>query len=323
MIEEAIQYAREASKVELHMHLEGALTPELILKFAKRNKKEIPYANVDEICDKYRFNDLEEFINIYIIGFTTLSTSADYVELFDDYCTHAKEENIVSAEVFIESQGCIMTGMELSDLMDGCIQGVTKWKSKGVDVKLIPTFLRHLPEDEAMANLDALEPYYDHITAVGLAATEVGYPPSNFKRVFRRAADLGLNLVAHAGEEGPPEYVWEAIDELGAQRIDHGNRAIEDPTLVSRLQRDQIPLTMCPLSNLRLCVVDRLENHPLKRFMDAGVRVTVNSDDPAYFGGYLNENFEQIIRALNLAVVDVKELIANAHAASFVGNGTP
>ena len=323
MVEEAIAYAKHAPKAELHVHLEGALTPELILKFAESNNKAIPYSSVDEIKEKYRFNNLEEFINLYLVGFSTLSTTTDYAELFDDYCMHAKEENIIHAEVFIESQGCTLSGMELSDLMDGCIQGVERCKTKGVDVMLIPTFLRHFPEDDALANLDALEPYYDRITAIGLAAAEVGYPPRNFKRLFRRAADLGLNLVAHAGEEGPPEYVWEAIDELGVQRIDHGNRAIEDPTLVSRLQRDQIPLTMCPLSNLRLCVVDALENHPLKRFMEAGVLVTVNSDDPAYFGGYLNDNFEQIIRALDLNVSDVEELVANSHAASFVKSRSP
>ena len=321
MIEDAIEYVKAAPKAELHMHLEGALTPELILKFAHRNDKPIPYTNVEEIREKYRFNNLEEFINLYLVGFGSLSTKLDYLELFDDYCVHAKNENIVHAEIFIESQGCSFIGMELSDLMDGCIQGVEKWQTQGVEVMLIPTFLRHFPEDEALASFEALEPYYEHMVGIGLAATEVGFPPRNFKRLFDRARKLGFKLVVHAGEEGPPEYVWEAIDELGVDRIDHGNRAIEDPTLVSRIERDQIPLTMCPLSNLRLCVVDSLENHPLKRFMDAGVRVTVNSDDPAYFGGYLNENFERIIRALNLNLADVKGLIAHSHNASFTEVG--
>ena len=317
MIEQTIEFANTAPKAELHMHLEGALTPELFLRFSKRNEKPSPYSTVAEIKQRYEFQDLQSFINIYLAGFSSLATTQDYIDLMDDYCSHALRENITSAEVFIETQACQFIDMELDDLMQGCIQGVANARENGLEVKLMPTFLRQLSATEALANLDALGPYYEHITAFGLAAAEVGNPPNRFKHVFDRARDMGFKLVAHAGEEGPPEYVWQALDELGVDRIDHGNRAIEDPDLVRRLARDQIPLTMCPISNLRLCVVDKLENHPLKRFMDAGVLVTVNSDDPAYFGAYLNENFAQIISALQLSQAEVQALIENSFTASF------
>ena len=302
------------------MHLEGALTPELYLKFAQRNGKSIPFSNVDEIRKQYEFNDLADFIAIYLNAFSSLSTEQDYVDLLDDYCTHAIAENIVHAEIFVETQGSKFIGLDVHELMAGCIKSVRTWRKKGVEVLLIPTFLRHEPENDAMKNLEALEPYYEDITAIGLAANEVGNPPINFKNLFRRARELGFKLVAHAGEEGPPEYIWQAIDELGVDRIDHGNRAIEDDALVARIARDKIPLTMCPLSNLHLCVIPEMSAHPLKRFMDAGVVTTVNSDDPAYFGGYLNANFEAIIRALDLSLTDVEELVANSHNASFAGS---
>lgn len=320
MVEDAIEYARSAKKAELHMHLEGALTPELYLKFAQRNEVSIPFNNVDEIRKQYQFSSLGDFISIYLSAFASLHTEQDYVDLCDDYCSRAIAENIVHAEIFLETQAAKMIGLDFHELMKGCIKSVEKWREKGIKVLLIPTFLRHDPEDEALENLDALEPYYEHITAVGLAANEVGNPPIKFKNVFRRARELGFKLVAHAGEEGPPEYVWQAIDELGVDRIDHGNRAIEDDVLVARIARDKIPLTMCPLSNLHLCVVPEMSAHPLKRFMDAGVVTTVNSDDPAYFGGYLNANFEAIVHALDLSKADVEELIANSHEASFNGH---
>ncbi|MCY4657120.1 MAG: adenosine deaminase [Gammaproteobacteria bacterium] len=317
MIEETIEFARNAHKAELHMHLEGALTPELFLKFATRNNKDIPYKTVEEIREKYLFTNLEDFINVYIEGFQSLATTQDYNELFDDYCEHAVSDNVVHTEIFTEAQGVPMIGMELPDMMDACVDGIERWSKKGLEILLIPTFLRHLSEREALESLDLLEPYYKHISAIGLAAVELGHPPNKFKALFAKARELGFKLVAHAGEEGPPEYVWQAIDELGVDRIDHGNRAIEDPVLVARLARDQIPLTMCPLSNLCLCVVDSLEEHQAKRFLDAGVKVTINSDDPAYFGGYINDNFEQIIRAQQLDLSDVEQLITNSLESAF------
>ena len=318
MIDEAIALAKSLPKAELHIHLEGALQPELIFKFVGRNGRDLPYQSIEELRAKYEFTDLQDFINVYLVGFNSLATTEDYEDLANDYCEHASAENITHAEVFIEAQaGSFMTGTPLEAIMNGCIQAAEAWKERGVELLLIPTFLRHQPESEALKSLDELEPYYDNIIGIGLAAAEVGFPPENFRTLFRRAHDLEFHTVAHAGEEGPPEYVWSALDDLGVERIDHGNRAIEDPVLVNRLARDQIPLTMCPLSNLRLCVVDDLRNHPLKRFLDAGIKATVNSDDPAYFGGYLNENFEQIIRALNLSPDDVRELVQNSHDASF------
>lgn len=320
MIEDAIEYARTAEKAELHMHLEGALTPELYLKFAHRNGKSIPFSNVDEVRKQYEFSNLADFISIYLDVYSSLGTEQDYIDLLDDYCSHAISENIVHAEIFLETQAAKSIEMDVDDLMAGCVKSVRAWREKGIEILLIPTFLRHDPEDEALEHLDALEPYYEDITAIGLAANEVGNPPIKFKNVFRRARELGFKLVAHAGEEGPPEYIWQAIDELGVDRIDHGNRAIEDDVLVARIARDKIPLTMCPLSNLHLCVVPEMSAHPLKRFMDAGVVTTVNSDDPAYFGGYLNANFEAVVRALNLSRKDVEELVTNSHDASFAGS---
>ena len=318
MNEEAVELAKSLPKAELHMHLEGALQPELIFKFVARNGRDLPYKSIEELRAKYEFTDLQDFINVYLVGFNSLASAEDYEDLANDYCEHATAENITHAEVFIEAQaGSSMTGTPLEAIMGGCIRAVDAWKERGIELLLIPTFLRHLSEREALKSLDDLEPYYDHIAGIGLASAEVGHPPENFRTLFDRARDLGLHTVAHAGEEGPPEYVWGALDDLGVERIDHGNRAIEDPVLVRRLAQDQIPLTMCPLSNLRLCVVDDLRNHPLKRFLDAGIKATVNSDDPAYFGGYLNANFEQIIQALNLSTEDVRELVQNAHDAAF------
>ena len=316
-MQDAIDHAKSARKAELHMHLEGALRPELLLKFANRNSKPLPYKNVEEIRARYQFTDLPDFIEIYLEGFGSLATSFDYEELLDDYCEHAIQDNICHAEIFIESHACHLVGLTPDQVMEGCIRGQEKWRNQGLEILLIPTFFRERTETEALEYFEKLEPYFKHISAIGLAGGEVGYPPSNFKRLFDAARSAGFKLVSHAGEEGPPEYVWEALDVLGVDRIDHGNRAIEDASLVSRLARDRIPTTMCPLSNLRLCVVDALQSHPLKKFLDAGVIATVNSDDPAYFGGYLNDNYEQIIQALELSKTDVDTLIENSLEASF------
>ena len=318
MIDDAVELARSLEKAELHMHLEGALQPELIFKFVARNGRHLPYQSVEELRTQYEFTNLQDFINVYLVGFNSLASAEDYEDLANDYCEHACAENITHVETFIEAQaGSTFTGTPVAAIMDGCINAAKRWRELGVELLLIPTFLRQLPEHEALKTFDELEPYYGDFVGIGLASSEVGFPPENFRTLFDRARELGFHTVAHAGEEGPPEYVWGALDELGVERIDHGNRAIEDPVLMRRLERDQIPLTMCPLSNLRLCVIDDLHNHPLKRFLDAGIKATVNSDDPAYFGGYLIENFEQVIRALNLSSNDVRELVRNSHDASF------
>ena len=319
MTNEAIALAKSLPKAELHMHLEGALQPELLFRFSERNNQTLPYQSVEELRAKYEFTNLQDFIDIYLVGFKSLQTADDYEELANDYCTHVKSENVTHAEVFIEAQaGTEVSGTTLEAIMEGCKRAVKTWRERGLELLLIPTFLRHKSEAKALESLESLEPYLDDIVGIGLAAAEVGNPPEKFRRLFERARELNLRTVAHAGEEGPPEYIWAALDDLGAERIDHGNRAIEDPVLMKRIARDQIPLTMCPLSNLRLCVVDELKEHPLKKFLDAGIKATVNSDDPAYFGGYLNANFEAIINALDLTPADVRELVQNSHDASFV-----
>ncbi|MYD42291.1 MAG: adenosine deaminase [Gammaproteobacteria bacterium] len=295
------------------MHLEGALQPELVFKFSERNDKTPPFATIAELRAEYEFTDLADFISLFLKCFNSLETAQDYEDLTNDYSEHALADNVVHAEIFVEAQA----SNDADQLMAGCLKAAARWQEKGLDLLFIPTFLRHMPLAEALKSFDELEPYHDIIGGIGLASVEVGFPPENFRLLFDRARELGIKGVAHAGEEGPPEYVWGAIDDLGVERVDHGNRSIEDPVLMARLARDQIPLTMCPLSNLRLCVIDELGNHPLKRFLDAGVNVTVNSDDPAYFGGYLNENFEQTIRALNLHPTDVREIVQNAHDAKF------
>lgn len=318
MTTEAIELANLLPKAELHMHLEGALQPELIFKFSERNERALPYQSVEELRAKYEFTNLQDFIDIYLVGFQSLRTADDYEDLANDYCSRAIAENITHAEVFIEAQaGTEVSGTSLEAIMEGCKKAVNTWRDRGLELLLIPTFLRHESEAKALKSLESLEPYFGDIVGIGLAAAEVGNPPEKFRRLFDQARSLGLRTVAHAGEEGPPEYIWGALDELGVERIDHGNRAVEDRVLMKRLARDQVPLTMCPLSNLRLCVVDELGEHPLKRFLDAGIKATVNSDDPAYFGGYLNANFEAIIKALNLTTSDVRELIQNSHDASF------
>ena len=317
MHDEAIELARTLPKAELHVHLEGTLQPELIMRFSERNNRPVPYASVEDIRAAYQFEDLAEFIQIYLNGFKSIATAQDYIELTEDFCNHAIEDNIIHIEVFTEAQGGKSVGTPLSEIMGGVIAAAAKCRKRGVELLLIPTFLRHESEDRALEALDELGPYYDNMVAIGLASTEVGFPPENFRRLFDRARALGFKLVAHAGEEGPPEYVWGALDELGVDRIDHGIRSIEDPVLMSRLERDGIPLTMCPISNLKLNVVKNLEDYPLKQFLNAGIKATVNSDDPGYFGAYLNENFEAVIRALNLSTADVRTLVQNSLDARF------
>lgn len=246
-----------------------------------------------------------------------LRTEEDFFQLTDAYLRRAAADNVVHVEMFFDPQAHTGRGVPLATLMDGLERAIARSRERGVSVSLILCFLRHLTEREAFETLEAAEPWRDRLLGVGLDSSEVGHPPSKFARVFDAARDLGLRLVAHAGEEGPPEYVWEALDILGAERIDHGNRALEDDALVARLRDDRIPLTVCPLSNLELRVVDDLTAHPIKRMLDLGLRATVNSDDPAYFGGYINDNFRQVAEAVGLSVEDVEMLARNSLDAAF------
>ncbi|WP_419164918.1 adenosine deaminase [Candidatus Palauibacter sp.] len=308
---------RDIPKAELHIHVEGSLEPGMMFDLARRNGVSLPYRSVDEVRQAYSFANLQEFLDLYYEGMNVLRTEEDFFALADAYLRRAAADGVVHVEVFFDPQAHTGRGVPLGTLMDGLERAIARSRDRGVSVSLILCFLRHLTEREAFETLEEAEPYLDRLLGVGLDSSEVGHPPSKFARVFEAARDLGLRLVAHAGEEGPPEYVWEALDVLGVERIDHGNRALEDEALVARLRDDRIPLTVCPLSNLALRVVDDLAAHPIKRMLDLGLLATVNSDDPAYFRGYINENFRSVAEALDLSTAEIERLARNSLAASF------
>jgi adenosine deaminase len=305
-------------KAELHIHLEGSLEPEMVFALAERNGITLDYASVDALRDAYSFSSLQDFLDVYYTGMRVLRTRRDFYDLATAYFEHAVQDNVRHAEVFFDPQAHTDRGVPLTDIFDGIVAAAKDAASSGLTVYLIPCFLRHLSGQDAMHTLDELEPFAEHFRGVGLDSSEVGHPPEKFVAVFERARELGLKLVAHAGEEGPPEYVWEALDKLHVDRIDHGNRAMEDPALIERLRNNKVPLTVCPLSNLKLAVVDDLRTHPLKKMLDAGLVATVNSDDPSYFGGYLNRNFTEIANNLELSTDDVITLVKNSFTASFL-----
>ena len=307
-------------KAELHIHVEGSLEPEMMWSLAQRNGISLPYGSIDAIRQAYDFACLQDFLDLYYAGMQVLKTERDFFELADAYFRRAECDNVRHIECFFDPQAHIERGVPLAHVMDGLVRAARKSRERGVSVSLILCFLRHLSERDAFRILEDAMRYRSEFIGVGLDSSELGNPPSKFERVFADARDEGLRLVAHAGEEGPPSYVWEALDVLGVERIDHGNRALEDPALVSRLRRDQVPLTVCPLSNLKLAVVEGLATHPLKRMLDQGLLVTVNSDDPAYFGGYINANFEQVAVALDLTRTELATLAENSFAAAFGRN---
>lgn len=305
-------------KSELHIHIEGSLEPELMLALAKRNKVSLPYQSVDQLRQAYRFTRLQDFLDLYFRGMSVLIQERDFYDLAWAYFTRVYVQNVRYAEIFFDPQGHTARGIEFATVLSGFTQAIgDAERMLGLRARLIMCFLRHLDEADAERTLDQALPFKDWIIGVGLDSSEVGHPPAKFKNVFRRARREGFQLVAHAGEEGPPEYVWQAIDVLGVDRIDHGNRAMEDVALVERLARDGLALTVCPLSNLRLCVVSDLKQHPLKRMMDKGLFVTINSDDPAYFEGYMNENFRAVESSLGLDQREMAALARNGFAASF------
>ncbi len=311
---------RRTPKAELHIHVEGSLEPEMMFDLARRNGVSLPYRDVAEVRRAYSFGNLQEFLDLYYEGMNVLRTEGDFCELADAYLRRAAAENVVHVEMFFDPQAHTRRGVPLATLMDGLDRAIVRSRERGVSVSLILCFLRHLTEREAFETLEAAESYRDRLLGVGLDSSEVGHPPSKFARVFEAARDMGLRLVVHAGEEGPPEYVWEALDVLGVERIDHGNRALEDDALVARLRDDRIPLTVCPLSNLALRVVEDLAAHPIKRMLDLGLVATVNSDDPAYFGGYINENFRRVAAAVGLSPEDIETLARNSLEAALTGN---
>ncbi len=308
-------------KAELHLHIEGTLEPDMMFAMAKRNGVALPYDSVDTLRAAYDFANLQEFLDLYYQGATVLLEEQDFHDLTWAYLERARGDGVVHAEIFFDPQTHTDRGVPFATVIDGICRALDEGTTKlGITSKLIFCFLRHLSEDAAEAALDLALPWRKRIAAVGLDSSEVGHPPSNFARVFARARQEGFLTVAHAGEEGPADYVHEALDLLKVSRVDHGNRALDDDTLVARLARDRVPLTVCPLSNLKLAVVGDMAAHPLKTMMDKGLMVAVNSDDPAYFGGYVNANYRAVAEALDLTRDDVALLARNSFAAAFLGD---
>lgn len=306
-------------KAELHLHIEGSLEPDLMFALARRNGVAIPYASVDEVRAAYDFGNLQNFLDIYYAGADVLRTRADFRDLAAAYFDRAAADGVVHAEIMFDPQTHTARGIPFADVIEGLLDAMADALARhGMTSALIMSFLRHLSEEDAFATLAQAEPWLDHIMAVGLDSSEVGHPPEKFARVFAAAAAKGLKLVAHAGEEGPPDYVWQALDLLHVDRIDHGNRSLEDGALIDRLVAEGMTLTVCPLSNLKLCVVNDLADHPIDRMLKLGIRATVNSDDPAYFGGYVADNYRAIAAARGLAKDDLATLARNSFTGSFL-----
>ncbi|MCF6173123.1 MAG: adenosine deaminase, partial [Campylobacteraceae bacterium] len=306
-------------KAELHLHIEGTLEPKLMFKLAKKNNISIPYKNIENVKKAYSFNSLQSFLDIYYAGASVLITMEDFYELTMQYLKKCYEQNITHVEIFFDPQTHTSRGIAFEDVVMGITDALNDAKEKfGITSFLIMSFLRHLSQEKAIETLKLSLPYKHFIKAVGLDSSELGNPPSKFTQVFKMAKNTGYLCVAHAGEEGDSSYIKEALDLLHVQRIDHGNKCDEDMGLMKRLKKEQIPLTMCPLSNLKLKVIKNIKEHNIKRLLKYGLLVTVNSDDPAYFGGYLNENYEAIADSLNLTKEQIRTLAKNSFKASFL-----
>ena len=313
---------RTMPKAELHIHIEGSLEPELIFALAQRNGVTLPYANVEALRAAYAFTDLQTFLDIYYAGASVLLKEQDFYDMAMAYFRRAAADHVVRAELFFDPQTHTDRGVPMKTVIDGLTRACdAAQKELGVSAALILCFLRHLSEEAAFDTLEQALPYRDKFIGVGLDSSERGHPPEKFARVFARCRELGLHAVAHAGEEGPPAYVWNALDVLNVERIDHGVRSVEDPALMQRLAATRMPLTVCPLSNVKLCVYETMAQHQLPALLDAGLCATINSDDPAYFGGYLNQNFVETFAALpQLGARAAHQLAANSFEASFAGD---
>jgi adenosine deaminase len=306
-------------KAELHLHIEGSLEPELMFKLAKRNGVDIPYASVDEVRAAYDFSNLQDFLDIYYAGAAVLLKRQDFRDLASAYFARAASDGVAHAEIMFDPQTHTDRGVPFAEVIEGLLSAMTEAEEKfGITSALILSFLRHLSEEAAFETLAMAEPWLDRITAVGLDSSEVGHPPEKFANVFAAAREKGLRATAHAGEEGPPEYVYQALDLLHVDRIDHGNRSLEDSALVERLADLGMTLTVCPLSNLKLCVVDDLAAHPIDRMLERGLKATVNSDDPAYFGGYVGDNYRAVAKARGLDRQQLATLARNSFTGSFL-----
>ncbi len=305
-------------KAELHLHIEGSLEPEMMFALAQRGGVKLAFDSVEAIRAAYDFSNLQDFLDIYYQGMAVLLTEQDFFDLTAAYLSRAAADGVRHVEIFFDPQGHTARGVPFANVVGGIARALAEAEARGITSRLIMCFLRHLPEADAEATLDEALPFLSLIHGVGLDSSEVGHPPEKFARVFARARSLGLKIVAHAGEEGPPDYVWQALDVLQVDRIDHGNRALEDAALVDRIVSDGLTLTVCPLSNLKLCVVNDLAGHPLRRMLQAGLKATVNSDDPAYFGGYVNANFVAVADALDLTRDEIITLARSSFTGSFL-----
>ena len=313
------KFIKKSPKAELHLHIEGTLEPELMFFLAKRNNVEIPFKNIDDVKKAYNFSNLNSFLKIYYEGAKVLINEKDFFDLTWAYALKCKEENIVHTEIFFDPQTHTARGISFDIVINGIYKALQKaQKEFNLSFKIIMCFLRHLDEDSGFKILDQALVHKDKIFGVGLDSSETGNPPNKFKRLFKKAAENNFVTVAHAGEEGPPEYMWEALNLLSVKRIDHGVQCLKDDRLVEELFKTQIPLTVCPLSNIKLKVFKKLNDHNLKKMLDKKLMVMVNSDDPAYFGGYLNKNLLEIQSALNLSKEDVKTLLVNSFKSSFL-----
>ncbi len=312
-------FVRALPKAELHLHIEGALEPELMFALARRNGVRLPWDSVDATRAAYAFSDLQSFLDLYYAGAAVLIQEQDFFDLALAYFERAHADGVVHAELFFDPQTHTARGVAFETVLDGleraCDEAQVRW---GISSRLILCFLRHLSEEDGFATLDEAMPHLARIHGVGLDSSEAGNPPRKFARLFARCRELNLHLVAHAGEEGPPAYIVEALDLLKVERIDHGVRAAEDAALLERLAREQVPLTVCPLSNVKLCVFPNLAQHNLKSLLDAGLKLSINSDDPAYFGGYIAQNYVDTAQALGLSRAELKRIARNSLEASFV-----
>ena len=316
-----IELIQALPKAELHVHIEGTFEPELMFAIAQRNHIDIPYKSVDEVKQAYNFHNLQSFLDIYYAGANVLVVEQDFYDLAMAYFEKCAADKVVHTEMFFDPQTHTDRGIAFAVVINGLQRACDEAKAKfGITSHLIMCFLRHLSEEAAFKTLEQALSFKDQIIAVGLDSSEVGHPPAKFERVFAKAREEGFLVVAHAGEEGPAEYVWEALDLLKVNRVDHGVRSEEDPKLMQRLIAEKMPLTVCPLSNLKLCVIDDMAKHNIRRLLQQGVHVTVNSDDPSYFGGYMNDNFIAIAEALDLSNNELKQLAKNSFEASFISD---
>ena len=313
------EFIKKSPKAELHLHIEGTLEPELMFFLAKRNNIKIPFKNIDDVKKAYNFNNLDSFLKIYYEGAKVLIKEQDFFDLTWAYILKCKEDNIVHTEIFFDPQTHTDRGIDFDVIINGIFNALKKAEKEfGLSFKIIMCFLRHLSEDECFQILDKALAHKDKIYGVGLDSSEKDNPPKKFEKLFKKASENEFITVAHAGEEGPPEYIWEALNLLNVSRIDHGVQCLKDEKLVEILTKNQIPLTVCPLSNIKLKLFNTLEDHNLKKMLEKKLMVMVNSDDPAYFGGYLNKNFIEIQKALNLSYEEIKTLLANSFKSSFM-----